>query len=76
MTPALASYQMGYCAPLDPHRVEAFLMGKLSSCQELVLFAQDVIEAGQVHSRGPRVFNLVKFFVEQSLCTITGSYRQ
>lgn len=61
--------------PLDLRRVEAFFDRKMT-CPELVLFAQDVIEAGAVYSLGPNVFRLVKCFVEQGLCTLTGRYAQ
>lgn len=74
-SPSIPDYEMGYCAPLDLHRVEKFFDGKLT-CQELVLFAQDVIEAQQVFSLGPRVYRLAHSFVEQRICTVTGSYLQ
>jgi hypothetical protein len=64
-------YVMGYHAPLDPHRVEDFFNGKLSS-QELVTFAQDVIESGEAMLRGPNVHRLCWHMLDMNLCTLPG----
>lgn len=56
----------------DLRRIEDFFDGKFSP-SELVLFAQDVLEAGEVFHLGPNVARLVQHAVDVHLCTIPGS---
>lgn len=65
------AYVMSYGVPLDPHRVESFFKGELDQ-NELISFAQDVIEAGESRTRGPNVYALVMHYLAQNLCTLPG----
>jgi len=60
-------------ALLDLHRVEAFFDGKLSP-GELVVLAQDALEAGYLLTLGPKVFNLIIHYIDRNLVTTTGRY--
>ena len=71
MTPG---YRMGYQAPLNPTRIDAYFRGELSS-QELVLFAQDAIEVGATRC-DPGLYCVARHCVDQGLCTENGRLLQ
>lgn len=61
-----------YCEPMekdDLRRIERFFDQKMTEA-EMVLLAQDVIEAGQIFYLGPNVLRLVQHMMEMNLCAM------
>jgi hypothetical protein len=68
MTPG---YLMGYQEPVQTARVKDFVQGRLD-IDDMVLLAQDVIEAGVLPSLSVKFFTLAQHMVDRRLCTCTG----